>query len=92
MRDRMWLVVIGVTVGAVVAFLVMLAFLGWAWHTMGFLGAAIFVICLLALLGWISDRREKKRYEGEDLEVGPEASGPSGAPRDEIVRDIDRRI
>lgn len=91
MRDRMWLVVIGVTVGAVVIFLLMLWFLGWAWHTFGFLGATIVIILLLIVLAALSDRREKKRYEEED-ELEPRAHEPSTAPRDEIVRDIDRRI
>jgi membrane protein implicated in regulation of membrane protease activity len=86
----MWLVVIGVTVAAVVGFVLMLVFLGWAWHTFGFLGATIFIILLLIVLAALSDRREKKRYEDEELE--PQAYERSTAPRDEIVRDVDRRI
>lgn len=90
MRDRMWLVVLGVTVAAVVGFVLMLVFLGWAWHTMGFLGTTILIIGILIVLAALSDRREKKRYEGEDLDSEAQAYRPSTAPRDEVLRDIDR--
>ena len=90
MRDRMWLVVLGVTAAAAIGFWLMVELLGWAWHSMGFLGTAILIIGILIVLAVLSDRREKKRYEGEDDDLEPEAYRPSTAPRDEILRDIDR--
>jgi hypothetical protein len=59
---RFWLIVLGVAVGGAVAFVLLLALLGWAWYTWGLLGAVIFFLSVLGLLAWISDRRVRKRY------------------------------
>ena len=59
---RFWLIVLGLAIGGVVAFVLLLALLGWAWYTWGLLGAMIFFISVLALVAWISDRRVRKRY------------------------------
>lgn len=59
---RFWLIVLGLAIGGVVAFVLLLALLGWAWYTWGLLGAMIFFISVLALIAWISDRRVRKRY------------------------------
>jgi Kef-type K+ transport system membrane component KefB len=61
---KFWVAVVGIAVGGVVAFVLILALLGWAWYTWGFLGMMILFIAVLSVIAWISDRRERKRYEG----------------------------
>jgi high-affinity Fe2+/Pb2+ permease len=60
---RFWLAVLGIAIAGAIGFLVILNVIGWAWWNFGLLGGLILISVVLLLIGWISDRRQRRRYE-----------------------------
>ncbi len=58
---RLWLTIIGIGVGAVIAAMLFLFLFGRVWYAWGFFGAFLFFGAILIGIGWIYDRRERSR-------------------------------
>jgi hypothetical protein len=58
---RFWLTIVGVTLGAVTAGILVFMVIGHIWWTWGFFGACLAVAAAALGFGYVYDRRDRKR-------------------------------
>jgi hypothetical protein len=58
---RVWLSILGICAGAVIAGWILFVAFGWMWATTGFFGALLALTVVAVGFGWFYDRREARR-------------------------------
>jgi len=58
---RFWLAIVALSVGAVVAGVILFSLFGWVWYTWGFFGAFLSLCAVALAFGYVVDRRDRRR-------------------------------
>jgi len=64
---KFWVAVLGIAIGGVLGFVLLLAFIGWAWLTFGLVGGFVFFCVILLLVAYFTDRRTRNRYKRQPV-------------------------